>query len=113
MLGFNVRENRQISFEYYPQADSLAPESQDLGEMDNALHTYRIHAGTHEIRLYRDQTLLSSIALESPMDADADYYPYLDVDGACSAEIRNLWASPTPSGNTQITAEDPVSFQLF
>ena len=113
MLGFNVREDRQISFEYYPQADSLAPETQDLGQMDNALHTYRIHAGAQEIRIYRDQELLSSLALESPMDAEADYYPYLDVDGACSAEIRNLWASPTPSGNTQITAEDPVSFQLF
>ena len=113
MLGFSVSEDRALSFEHYPQSDSLSPEIKDLETIDTALHTYRIHAGAEEIRIYRDQTLLGTLGLEPAMDNTADYFPYLDVDGACSAEIRNLWASPTPAGNTQITAENAVRFQLF
>ena len=113
MLGFGVSDERQLRFEHYPQGDSLSPEISELEEIDTALHTYRIHAGASDIRLYRDQTLLATLGLNTALDETAEYFPYLDVDGACSAEIRNLWASPTPAGTTQITAEDAVQFQLF
>ena len=108
MLGFGVSDERQLRFEHYPQSDSLSPEISELEEIDTALHTYRIHAGASDIRLYRDQTLLATLGLNTALDETAEYFPYLDVDGACSAEIRNLWASPTPAGTTQITAEDAV-----
>ena len=113
MLGFNVGTDRDMSFEVYPRSDSLAPEITDLAQMDTVLRTYRIHAGTTSIRIYRDQDLLAAIPLETLLEEEGTYYPYLDVDGDCSIEIRNFWATSTPVGSVKITPESPVDFQLF
>ena len=113
MLGFNVGTDREMSFEVYPQTESLAPELTDLAQMDTVLRTYRIHAGEGSIRIYRDQELLAAIPLDTSLDAEATYYPYLDVDGECSIEIRNFWATSTPVGSVKITPESPVDFQMF
>ena len=96
MLGFNVGTDRDMSFEVYPRSDSLAPEITDLAQMDTVLRTYRIHAGTTSIRIYRDQDLLAAIPLETLLEEEATYYPYLDVDADCSIEIRNFWATIPP-----------------
>ena len=113
MFGFNVGSDRSMAFELYPQPDSLSPQLTDLTTMDTKLRTYRIHAGPDAVRIYRDQDLLAVETVDPPLDASVDYFPYLDVDGDCSIDLRGLWRTNTPVGSVKITPESPVNFQLF
>lgn len=114
--GLFMVQNLAAGLEVAPHADSVPTINSAPTNLDTALRRYTVEvttgAGGGSRALVDDVVLDEFIDERNPFD-DVDLYFVIDVDGACSLEIDDLWVSALPMPAPKITVETAVPLKLF